>query len=315
MAVTLNLIAIFIITFVVANFVISTTVSLLGEKFLHIQVKPRKILLWLMILMPWLIGLATALYLLDIYLSSSVFYTESYTHWHHMDQFDWYSWHGATLLIALLYAVNVIGQKIKQLYQHKQQVNALTALATATEKNLIQIDTPQAGAFTTGFIDKKCFVTTGLINQTTTEEYDVVISHEQAHAKANDPFKKWLFSLLAEFFIPPIAERLKLHMVLAMEQDADNAVIKLGKDKLFVASTLIKIAKLNAQDPLVKDSELIVNFGADVLEQRIFFLLDKLKLQPINKYLTSALVLLLVLICMTSLDGIHHVIETLFSHE
>ena len=103
-------------------------------------------------------------------------------------------------------------------------------------------------------------------------------------------------------------------MTLSMEQEADNAVISGGVSKLFVASTLIKIAKFNAQNDLVKDNSLVSNFGADVLEQRIYFLLDKLNLEPINKMVTATLLLLLVAISTASIDGIHHFIETLFSH-
>ena len=38
-------------------------------------------------------------------------------------------------------------------------------------------------------------------------------------------------------------------MVLAMEQDADNTLEE-GIDRIFVASTLIKVAKLNAQEDI-----------------------------------------------------------------
>lgn len=314
MAVTLNLLAIFIITFVVANLAVSASVSFLGQKFLNIQVKSRKVLLWLMVLLPWLLGALMALYLLDDYLSSSVFYTESFSHWHHMSEFNWSSWHGVTLIMAFSYYFYVIAAKTSQLYRHNQQVKMLIALATQKDDGVLQIDMPKACAFTTGFINKKCFVTSGLSTQTTDDEYDVVISHEKAHAKTNDPLKKWLFSVLTAFFIRPICARLMLHMTLVMEQDADNTVIKGGHQKVFVASTLMKIAKFNAQNTLIEDSDLVVNFGADVLEQRILFLLDQLKLEPINKWLTMIFVLLLSLLCMTSLDGVHHVIEALFSH-
>ena len=103
-------------------------------------------------------------------------------------------------------------------------------------------------------------------------------------------------------------------MILAMEQEADNAVIKSGTSKLFVASTLVKVAKLNAQSDLLKNKSLVVNFGADVLEQRIYFLLDKLKLEPIHKGITFSLVMVLVIVSSASIDGIHHFMETFFGH-
>ncbi|GAB5393375.1 MAG: hypothetical protein Altm1KO_28930 [Alteromonas macleodii] len=99
-----------------------------------------------------------------------------------------------------------------------------------------------------------------------------------------------------------------------MEQDADNAVLEEGIDRIFVASTLIKVAKLNAQEDILKSSALVVNFGADVLEQRIYFLLGRLQLSPINKTVAFSFAIALFFLCMTSLDGVHHLIETVFSH-
>ena len=186
--------------------------------------------------------------------------------------------------------------------------------STQVEDDVYHVESSEASAFTSGFITKRCFVTTGLLAQTTPEEYEVVIAHEKAHVAKHDPFNKWLFSFFSAFFIKPISVQLKLHMTLAMEQAADDAVIKSGFSKIFVASTLVKIAKLNAQSHLLKHNELAVNFGADVLEQRIFFLLDKLKLAPLHKGITVILILLLVAISTTSIDGIHHFMETLFSH-
>lgn len=315
MAVVLNLLADFIISFIVANLAVSAAVSLLGQKFLKVQVKPRKAFLWLMVLIPWLVSALISLYLLDDYVSSIEFEMKAYAHWGHMTDFEWYSWHGVTLILALGFTLCVCTNKLIQLFKHRREINMLSALSTEVESDVYQIETPQAYAFATGFINKKCFVTTGLVKATSGDEYDVVISHERAHAKSNDPLKKWLFSVFSGFFAPTIGARLKLHMVLAMEQDADNEVIKSGKDKIFVASTLMKIAKLNAKDKVLSNSDLIVNFGADVLEQRIFFLLDQLQLEPMNKSLTAVFVILLSLICMTSLDGVHHFIEAIFSHQ
>lgn len=315
MAVILNLFAAFITAFVVANLAVSITVSLLGQKFLKVQVRPRKALLWLMVLVPWFVSALIAMHLLDEYLSSTVVEVNGYAHWHHMSDFAWYSWHGVTLLLAFGFTLYVCLSKLMQVYKHKKEVDMLVALSTKLKDDVYQLEMPKASAFATGFINKKCFVTTGLLKETSPEEYEVVISHEKAHAKSNDPFKKWVFGVFAAFFTPAIAARLKLHMTLAMEQDADNEVIKTGKEKLFVASTLMKIAKLNAKDKVLSSNELVVNFGADVLEQRIYFLLDQLQLEPINKSMTMGFVILLAVICLTSIDGVHHFIETIFSHQ
>lgn len=231
-----------------------------------------------------------------------------------MSDFEWNSWHGYIVGLSSLYIVYVIVNGFVKLWKHKREIEGLTQFATQMENGVYKIDSDKSSAFSTGFIWKKCFVTSDLLDKTTNEELDVVVNHELAHISSNDPFKKWFFALLCSFYFKPISLRLKLHMTLSMEQEADNAVISGGVSKLFVASTLIKIAKFNAQNDLVKDNSLVSNFGADVLEQRIYFLLDKLNLEPINKMVTATLLLLLVAISTASIDGIHHFIETLFSH-
>lgn len=314
MEVLWNLLAIFSITFIVANISLSALFFLVSQQFLKIEVKPRQLLLWLIALSPWVISAGLSVFIFHSFHSESNLSNYSFFHWHHMNDFEWNSWHGYAVGLSVLYISYVFVNGIVKLWIHKREVDSLTQFATKMKSGIYRVDSDKASAFASGFISKKCFVTDGLINKATSEEYQVVVSHEMAHIAANDPFKKWLFALLCSFFIQPIAVRLKLHMTLAMEQQADDAVINSGISKLFVASTLIKIAKFNAQSGLVKNNDLVANFGADVLEQRVYFLLDKLNLEPINKSITVILLLLLVVISTTSIDGIHHFMETLFSH-
>lgn len=314
MAIFLNLLAIFLIAFVVANVFLSALFSLANQQVLKIEVHSRRIVLWLVVLLPWLVGFILSFYIVQSYNANADLNSFGFPHWHHMEVFDWYSWHGFMVGLASIYTFYILVLKALELNNHRQEINTLISFAEVQDNGVYQVESATTSAFTSGFYSKKCVVSSGLIEQISNEEYDVVIKHEQAHMKANDPFKKWLFALLCSFFAGPIAQRLKLHMTLAMEQEADNEVIKSGISKLFVASTLVKIAKLNAESGLLKNSDLVVNFGADVLEQRVYFLLDKLKLEPIQKGFTLALLLVLAFVASTSLDGIHHFIETLFSH-
>lgn len=314
MAVFLNVLAIFSIIFIVANLSLSAIFAVFSQQLLQVEVRSRKRLLWLTVLLPWVIGLSLSAYILQSYHNESILNDFGFPHWHHMDEFAWNSWHGFTVALGSLFFVFVVSKRVIQLRSHKKEVGALLQFAYEKEDGIYQIESDKALAFTTGFKTKQCFVSSGLEQQLSEEEYQVVVAHEKAHSYANDPFKKWLFALLCAFYLKPIAQRLKLHMILAMEQQADNAVIDKGMCKLFVASTLVKVAKLNAENSMLQRNDFIVNFGADVLEQRVYFLLDKLTLAPIHKGLTIGLVLILILISTTSIDGVHHFMETVFSH-
>ncbi|MBL4765976.1 MAG: M56 family metallopeptidase [Colwellia sp.] len=315
LALWLNIVTIVILAFVIANFTVSTIVSLLAQKFINLQVKSRKIVLWLLVTLPWLSSICVALYFLRGYTNSTVFQSEAeYAHWHHMDIFNWLSWHGATLIIALVFTVYILGKKLIQLKRHHKDLANLASISKPLSSDVIEIELPESSAFTAGFINKKCFITSGMLKEMTAEEVAVVLGHERAHAKMNDPLKKWLFSIFTAFFIPSLAAHLKLHMTLAMEQAADNAVVNSDIAPTFVASTLVKAARLNALYSPVKNNELVANFGADVLEQRVYFLLGQLNLKPVNKMLTAILVTFILAVCLSSIDGVHHLIETVLSH-
>jgi Zn-dependent protease with chaperone function len=315
LAIFLNVMTIAVIAFFIANVSVSIVVSLLAQKFLAMQVQPRKVVLWLLVTTPWLASLCVSLLFLNGYLSSSILETDiEYVHWHHMNVFKWLSWHGITLMIGLFFSLYIVVNKLIQLRRHKHDLASLTALSIPFDEKVQEIEMPEVIAFTTGFSKKLCFISSGMIQELTHDELTVVIKHEKAHVKSNDPLKKWLFSLFSAFFISSLANRLKLHMTLAMEQLADDAVIDDELTSEFIASTLIKVARLNASYSPIKSNDLVANFGADVLEQRIYFLLGQLDLKPVNKSITGVLMLLILCMSLSSIDAIHHLIETVFNH-
>ena len=315
LAVVLNVMTIAVIAFCIANVSVSLIISLLAQKFLAMQVQPRKLVLWLLVTTPWLASVCVALLFLNGYLSSSVLETEiEYVHWHHMTVFKWLSWHGITLMIGVTFSSYIIVKKMIQLNKHQHDLKSLTALSIHFDVKVQEIEMPEVIAFTTGFSKKMCFISSGMIQELTHDELTVVIKHEKEHAKNSDPLKKWVFSIFADFFIPSLANRLKLHMTLAMEQLADDAVIDDELTSEFIASTLIKVTRLNASYSPIKSNDLVANFGADVLEQRIYFLLGQLDLKPVNKGITGVLMLLILCMSLSSIDAIHHLIETVFNH-
>lgn len=315
LAVWFNIITIAILTFALANAAVSVVISALAQPFLELQVASRKTSLWLMVTLPWAASLCVTLcFIYKYYLAPSVQTTFSIAHWHHMTTFSLFSWHAITLLSALTFFGYVLFKKGIQLNQHRRQLSLLTALSQPLDNALFLIDAPYASAFTSGFINKRCFITSAMLSHTTAQEQAVIIGHEQAHAHNNDPIKKWIFSILAMFFVPSLCTRLKRHMTLAMEQEADNAVINEQIDPTIVASTLVKVARLSAAQAPILNNELVSNFGADLLEQRVYFLLGQLNLKPTNKLLTSLFITLTLILSIVSIDTLHHFIETIFKH-
>jgi len=314
-ALWLNFLAVSVISFVVANIAVSAITSMLAQRFLQLEIPSRKHSLWLLVTVPWLVSLIIAACFLYPVLEYSPFSpVQNYTHWHHMNSFYINSWHSVSLVMGLTYMTWVLVSKLTNLKQHKQQLGTLHQFASQLRDKVYVLDNQQASAFSSGFRSPKCYVTSGMLEQMSSNELEIIIQHELAHIQNRDPLKKWLFSLLVTFFIPAIANRLKLHMVLAMEQAADEAVIKNNHLPTDIASTLVKVARLNASQQSQWDQDLVANFGAEVLEQRVYFLLGQLELKPLNPILSLGLFVCVICLCALSLDSIHHMIESIFSH-
>lgn len=314
-AIWLNTLSIAVILFTLANIAVSVVVSLLAQRFFALEVKSRQSILWFLVLAPWFVGLLASGYFDHETVSTSPFNAHiDYAHWHHMDTFAVFSWHALSLLLAAVAVITILVKKVRLLIKHKRDLAALHHLASPIDKDTYQLDAPQASAFTSGFITRRCYITSGMLNATTVQEQAVILGHEKAHANQYDPLKKWLFSIFAAFFVPPLSNRLKLHMTLAMEQSADNTVSKGDMPPTFVAATLLKVARLNAQAKPVVNPALVASFGADVLEQRVYFLLGHLQLKPINKLLSMVFFVVILTICLSSIDNVHHIMETVFSH-
>ena len=113
MTIFFNLLAVFTIAFAIANLVVSIGVSLLGQKLSSIQLKPRKAMLWFCVSIPWIMSVLVCLYLIDIYVYSSVFGTKQYAHWHHIADFNWFSWHTVSILLFLFYILFVLVSKVR----------------------------------------------------------------------------------------------------------------------------------------------------------------------------------------------------------
>lgn len=331
LAIVLNIIAIAALSFVVTGAVVSALVSLFGDRFLRIEVTTRRTSLWLVASAPWTVSILVALFFLNSFfmgdtlspspvINSSLGDWHHFEHrseredWHHADAFYWASWHGLTLFMALAFCLWVSVKKGLELRRHRADMMQLMQKSTAFSGNVTEVKSPQAYAFTTGFWHKRCFISRGMLDGVSEPELNVILLHEQAHWNKNDPLKKWLFSILTAFFIPTLAQRLRLLMTLTMEQAADNAVIKQGVEPTLVARTLVKVARLNAHDTPKHHNDMVASFGADVLEQRVYFLLGKLKLKPISKWCAWLFLGVMLGIALPSVDGILHVMETLFSH-
>lgn len=316
-ALALNLFTVAILAFLVANVIVSFAFWSIKNKIQNYTISTRKSLLWLCVLLPWIVAVTVTLFFSPV-VQSGVFFVwlTELAHWHHPDVFYFLSWHSVSLVVFLGFSIKLIIQKLMLAYKNHHQVTLLRALATTKGEGVLIIDTPIPTAFTGGLIKPTCFISTGLIANLTSDDVEIIIEHELAHLHYSDPLKKWGFSFFSAYFTPNVNQVLVSMMAITMEQAADTFLVKNPKQAQNVASTIVKFTKLASGNSIHKhySNELFVHFCRNSIEKRVLHLLSDTKLKPFPMSMILFCGVILTLISTTSVDSIHHAIETLLNH-
>lgn len=122
-------------------------------------------------------------------------------------------------------------------------------------------------AFTSGVMRPKIFLSTGICKYLTTKELRLVILHELYHHREKDPLKNYVISIVREFlFFVPFVHVMVRVFSDANEKAADDHAVKISRDPLELASTLIKMGKASHPENPVLVSSIT---GFQNLEKRI----------------------------------------------
>lgn len=269
--------------------------------------KCRQRLLWSVVVLPGLVGLAlAALILMADALPAPLI---DFAHWHHLEVFRLDSWHGLVLMLFGVIFSRALYLSVKSILRHKNAVRTIFDLEAMGQyqKNAVN----GVYAVTAGFLKPRALIGAAMKTHLTTEEFDIVGRHELAHVRNYDPLRKLCFAFLTAFFPPSIRRRLGQELSLCLEQIADESTVSDFRDRINVASTLLKVCRLTREQSSYSH---LCHFGVSEIEARVHYLL-----QPISHtrfpYLSLGLLLVALLISSVSiLDIYHHAIEVLFSH-
>lgn len=312
-ALLLNLLTIAALCLFVAVLLASCTCGYFARFPIRMTAAARRPLLWSAVLLPWLAAGAAALMLVFPGILGER--AASLAHWHHIYVFNVYSWHGLSALGFLLLTAVLLLRSGLRAYRHLAQLRLLMQVCERDAEDHSIILSGRAQAFTSGLLRPRCFYTSSLRDGVTPAELAVVRLHEEAHAQRFDPLKKLLFALLAGFFPRGARRYLNRQMALCIEQCADEQVIRQGWSETFIAQTLLKVTRLsNAIKQGAIASPLCCHFALQQLDARIQYLLGDRKGHSFPPVLIAVIFLLLTGSCLFSVDALHHLIESLFSH-
>lgn len=321
LAIALNLMSVAVLAFIICIVFISAIAKLFISNLDNITFTVRKLSLWLLITAPWWVAtLCTALFWPrqsnDVYLS----WFEEFAHWHHIDIFNFFSWHAITLMFASIFVVRIC---ISVIYRKKKQSASLSNLLDFAQDKKIQgqdcsdyftlsVSTPIA--FTSGFLSPKIYISTGLQEQVSEQELAIILEHEAAHVTARDPLFKVIFSVFTGFFPSNIKRQLLEKYTLLTEQLADSKVAS-QYDNLDVAQALLNVARMQRNITNHPIGASISHFGYDQTHTRVQSLIEPITSTPRVLLLTTVvLTIFMPLLTASSVDSFHHFIETIFNH-
>jgi Zn-dependent protease with chaperone function len=173
-------------------------------------------------------------------------------------------------------------------------------VATRTRQELDLLSVPDARGFqkvaldepialTMGFVSPAAYLSTGLLQKLDTQATASVLAHERSHIRHADPLARLLCGLALALHLPGVARTLTLRLHAAEEARADEEAAAAVGDRLAVAESLVRCARLQLQVPLT------AGITSSPLEARVCALLASAprSSQP------SAEVLLVALLALT----------------
>ena len=174
-------------------------------------------------------------------------------------------------------------------------------------------------AFTAGLLSPKIYLTTALLEQVNQRELDIIVRHEFAHVKSRDPLFKVVFASFACFFPQGAKHKLIQQLTLLTEQLADSSVTA-TYDNLDVAQTLINVARMQRNLGVITnrlgcDGMQTSHFGNDQTSIRVQRLVNPvLSSSWLAVGLSLVLIVSVPLLTASTVDSLHHFIETFFTH-
>jgi Zn-dependent protease with chaperone function len=315
---SLNILAIGVLSFCVSILLVALVAALSNDLSTRFEAKSRLRILWCGVALPWLVSISSIGLLIfpELFQLPTTWLT-SFVHWHHVYHFPIYSWHGATLILSSSVFCFLFLSKLLKALRTNTQLDKLEYFVTKSRlpDGCFLIESHQLKAFTSGFFHPRSYITTGLRDQLTQQETEVVQQHELAHLKKADPLRKYFFALFASFFPDAIQRYLVETFSLALEQLADDTVLQKINDNTLISKTILKVVRLSKDNNnLHRSPPTHCHFASHPLELRIRYLLSDDKGESFPLILFILFTSLMITISTLSVDLLHHGVEYLLNY-
>lgn len=165
LAVIINMLTIMALGILLSVAVISLFYTFNNKNQIKYSAKIYQFILWSFVSLPWLVGLVAAIVL--AFFDSMLIVIQNIVpdvHWHHIDEFDFFSWHGVLGIFVAVFTLFSLSKNLVSLINNINKIKTLVSLAKSNLQSTYLLETDNPLAFTGGYFKPKVFVTTGLLN-------------------------------------------------------------------------------------------------------------------------------------------------------
>ncbi|AWY00539.1 hypothetical protein A8139_11475 [Marinomonas primoryensis] len=189
-----------------------------------------------------------------------------------------------------------------------ERLDATSCSMLSPNVQLIETELPLA--FSLGIFRPNAVLSTGLVNNLSSEQLHIVCTHEEVHAQYRDSFYKWILRFMCTFHYPSVKRGILQEHALSLELRVDQQVARSTQCNVAVAEAIVKVQRL--MSPIKNEGPLCQFLGTE-LELRVHYLLEQTTDSVLPKH---TLLLSIILVLIFSVCGslpLHNTVEALIT--
>lgn len=213
------------------------------------------------------------------------------------------------LLLILLITFAMVRHLLSNL-RAAGRLRTQLALVAEPANGYYLLNDSQPFVFTLGWWRNQIYITRGLLRECQERELDIILAHEQAHARRRDNVRL----LLARLFLLPLPRPLRVRLFADLHlliESACDFVAAAAHGSTEVAAALLHVQKLVPTQHRLHQQSIASAFTGAEVELRIRALLEAPRASRWQLIGLQLSVLTLVLISLGLVDPLHHGIELL----
>ncbi|MGC1954382.1 MAG: M56 family metallopeptidase [Gammaproteobacteria bacterium] len=205
-----------------------------------------------------------------------------------------------------------ITQRLRRGHRTLRTLLALVKPSTAHAPYRI-IDSPRPFAITIGLARPQVVISSRLVDSLKPAELSTVVSHEQAHQHRRDGLRLFAAEVLSALHVPTTRRLILNGLGLAIEQACDEVAAVRSGDRLQVAETIIKMARLAGRFIPMPGALGAVSTGSNVMLRVERLLRPRRPVGPRLSDHACLMANLMIAVGLATGDWWHHSAESLFS--